>query len=283
MRLYDDYNYRNVYTNRIKETREDEIENLRDSKKLRYTYMKKTIISGNVVESEIYPIWKCRSDIPRISIGESREAQKNLNDKNAKKKIVRLVNTNFTKDDLMITLSYTNNHLPKEEEAKRDIENYIRRLKRRRKKEGLPELKYLYVIEYVNDPSVSKKIRVHHHIIINKMDRDIAESVWKKGRTDSMRLQPDDFGLTGIAKYVAKGLIQGRRWSYSKNLKKPIITRDRTKLTKRKVEKIAKRPDEYQEFFETIYKGKYEYKDCEALYSDRVTGFYLYARMKKLE
>ncbi|MBN1048733.1 rolling circle replication-associated protein [Clostridium botulinum] len=283
MKVYDDYNYRNVYTKKIKETREDEVENIRDSNKLRYTYMKKTIISGNVVESELYPVWKCRNDIPRLPIGESSEAQRRLNDKNAKKKIVRLVNTNFNKDDLMVTLTYADNHLPKEDEAKRDIENYIRRLKRRRKKEGLPELKYLYVIEYVNDPSVSKKIRVHHHIIINKMDRDIAESVWKKGRTDSMRLQPDDFGLTGIAKYVAKGLLQGRRWSYSKNLKKPIITKNRTTLTKRRVEKIAKRPDEYQEFFESVYKGKYEYKDCETLYSDRASGFYLYARMKKRE
>ncbi|MBY7025187.1 hypothetical protein FDB30_03660 [Clostridium botulinum] len=283
MKVYDDYNYRNVYTKKIKETREDEVENIRDSNKLRYTYMKKTIISGNVVESELYPVWKCRNDIPRLPIGESSESQRRLNDKNAKKKIVRLVNTNFNKDDLMVTLTYADNHLPKEDEAKRDIENYIRRLKRRRKKEGLPELKYLYVIEYVNDPSVSKKIRVHHHIIINKMDRDIAESVWKKGRTDSMRLQPDDFGLTGIAKYVAKGLLQGRRWSYSKNLKKPIITKNRTTLTKRRVEKIAKRPDEYQEFFESVYKGKYEYKDCETLYSDRANGFYLYARMKKRE
>lgn len=283
MKVYDDYNYRNVYTKKIKETREDEIENIRDSNKLRYTYIKKTIISGNIVESEIYPVWKCRNDIPRLPIGESSEAQRRLNDKNAKKKIVRLVNTNFNKDDLMVTLTYADNHLPKEDEAKRDIENYIRRLKRRRTKEGLPELKYLYVIEYVNDPSVSKKIRVHHHIIINKMDRNIAESVWKKGRTDSMRLQPDDFGLTGIAKYVAKGLLQGRRWSYSKNLKKPIITKNRTTLTKRRVEKIAKRPDEYQEFFESVYKGKYEYKDCETLYSDRASGFYLYARMKKRE
>lgn len=283
MGLHDDYNYESVYTKSIKETKEDEIENLRRNKKQRYTYVRKTIISGSVIESELYPAWTYRHDIPRVPMGESSEAQKRLNDKNTKKKIVRLVNVNFGKYDLMITLTYDENYLPTEAEAKKDIENYIRRIKRRRKKDGLPELKYLYVIEYVNDPSVTKKVRVHHHIIINEMDRDVAESLWKKGRTDSMRLQPDDFGLTGIAKYISKGLLQGRRWGYSKNLKKPIITKDRTTLTKRKVEKIAKRPDEYQEFFESIYKGKYEYKDCETLYNDRVSGFYLYARMKKRE
>ncbi|WP_321994806.1 rolling circle replication-associated protein [Clostridium butyricum] len=283
-KIYDDYNYENIFTKKIDQTREDKIEDLRESKKHRYAYMKKTIISGSVVESEIYPIWKCRNDLPRISMGESSEAQKKLNDKNAKKKIVRLINTNFKEDDLMITLTYKDHYLPSESEAKRDMQNYIRRLKRFRKKEGLEDLKYLYVIEYENDPKRSKKIRIHHHIIINNMDRDIAEGLWKKGRTDSMKLQPDDFGLTGIAKYISKGLICGRRWGYSKNLKKPIVRVDRTSLTKRKVERLALRPEQFKEFFENEYRKQgYEYKDCETLYSDISVGFYLYARMKKKE
>lgn len=279
---HEDYKYEEVYKKSIKETQQDEIENkLRRNKSRKYTYIKKTIISGPVVECEIYPVWNSRKDVPRVKIGTSREAQKNLNDKNARKKISRLVNTNFTQEDLMITLTYKNNYLPDEEEAKRDIQNYINRLKRKRKREGIEEpLKYLYVIEYENNKKNSKKVRIHHHIIINKMDRDMAESVWKKGRTDSMRLQLECDGLTGISKYISKGLCAGRRWGYSKNLKKPIIHRDRTTLSKRKVEKVALYENEYKEFFEAQYKRQeYEYYDCKTYYSDLAAGYYLYARL----
>lgn len=281
-RKHEKYKYEEVYKKSIKETKEDEIENkLRNNRRKKYTYIKKTIISGPVVECEIYPIWNKRSDVPRTKIGTSREAQKNLNDKNARKKIMRLVNTNFTENDLMITLTYKNSYLPDEEEAKRDIQNYINRLKRKRKKDGIEEpLKYLYVLEYENNKKNSKKIRIHHHIIINKMDRDSAESVWKKGRTDSMRLQLDADGLTGISQYISKGLCAGRRWGYSKNLKKPIIHRDRTTLSKRKVEKVALYENEYKDFFEKQYKRQgYEYYDCKTYYSDLASGFYLYARL----
>ena len=240
-KLHENYEYEEIYKKSIKETKEDEIESkLRENRRKKYTYIKKTIISGPVVECEIYPVWKNVSDIPRVKVGASREAQKNLNDKNARKKINRLVNTNFKENDLMITLTYSNKYLPDEEEAKRDIQNYINRLKRKRKRDGIEEpLKYLYVIEYENNKKNSKKTRIHHHIIINEMDRNSAESVWKKGRTDSMRLQLEDDGLTGISQYISKGLCAGRRWGYSKNLKKPIIYKDRTTLTKRKVEKVA--------------------------------------------
>lgn len=281
-KLHEEYAYEEIYRKSIKETKEDEIESkLRENRRKKYTYIKKTIISGPIVECEIYPVWKNGSDVPRVRVGASREAQKNLNDKNARKKINRLVNTNFTEDDLMITLTYKNNYLPDEEEAKRDIQNYINRLKRKRKREGIEEpLKYLYVIEYENNKKNSKKVRIHHHIIINKMDRDMAESVWKKGRTDSMRLQLDDDGLTGISQYISKGLCAGRRWGYSKNLKKPIIRKDRTTLSKRKVERVALAENDYKEFFEKQYeKQGYKYYDCRAYYSDISAGYYLYARL----
>lgn len=281
-KLHENYEYEEIYKKSIKETKEDEIESkLRENRRKKYTYIKKTIISGPVVECEIYPVWKNGSDVPRVKVGASREAQKNLNDKNARKKINRLVNTNFTEDDLMITLTYKNNYLPNEEEAKRDIQNYINRLKRRRKKDGIEEpLKYLYVIEYENNKKNSKKVRIHHHIIINKMDRNSAEEVWKKGRTDSMRLQLDDDGLSGISGYISKGISAGRRWSYSKNLKKPIIHRDRTTLSKRKVERVALAENDYKEFFEKQYKKQgYEYYDCRTYYSDISAGYYLYARL----
>jgi hypothetical protein len=166
------------------------------------------------------------------------------------------------------------------EEARRDIQNYIKRLKRYRKKNGLDDLKYIYVIEFEDKPS--KKTRVHHHIIINKMDRDIAEELWGKGWANADKLKPNDFGLEGVARYIAKDLNGSRRWSGSRNLKQPKITKSRTRLTRRKVENLAKSQNDFKEIFERVYPNS-EYKDCKTNYSDIAAGFYLYVRLRKKE
>ncbi len=280
-KLYEDYRYDEVFDKLFEllpmETREDKFEELRMHS--RYTYVIKTTTSGNMVESEIYPTYKCRQDIPRSKERkESNEFQKKLNHENSKKKVVRIVNTNFVKGDLFITVGYADGYLPAEEEARKDIQNYIRRIKRYRNKNGMSELKYICSIGYEDDPN-SKKVRIHHHIIMNYMDRDVAEELWGKGRANSKRLQPDDFELEGVAKYIAQ---QSKiRWSYSKNLKKPTVTKNRTRLTKTKVEKIfAKNINDFKNIFEELY-SECNYKDGKVFYSDIVAGYYIYTKLRK--
>lgn len=278
-RLYDDYKYDEVFDKLLPiQTKEDKIENLRMGS--RYTYVIQTIISGNMVESEMYPTYKCKHDIPRQKERkESNEFQKKLNNENSKKKVVRLVNVNFVKGDLFITVGYADGYLPTEKEARKDIQNYIRRIKRYRSKNGLPELKYICSIGYEDDLN-SKKVRIHHHIIMNYMDRDIAEELWGKGRANSKRLQPDDFELEGVARYIAQ---QGKiRWSYSKNLKKPIITKNRTRLTRKKVGKLANDINNFKDIYEKLY-PKCTYKEGKVFYSDIVSGYYIYTKLRKKE
>lgn len=81
-------------------------------------WREKRIYSGNMLEIEIYPISlqernKSRSRKKR----ESSIGQRNLNEKNSKKNIVRLINTNFTEKDLGVTLTYKDNELPDSLEA----------------------------------------------------------------------------------------------------------------------------------------------------------------------
>lgn len=284
MSKYADYNYLEIYDKEIlgNQTLEEQIESLRRSGK-RYKYVCKTIISGDYVECEIYPVYEKRTDKPKRDKEKvSKVSQNNLNEKNAKKQFVRLVNTNFTKDDLLITLSYEDKYLPTAKQAKRDVTNYLRRIKRYRDNNNLPQLKYIYVIESVEEEEqhLSKKIRVHHHVIINQMDRDVAEDLWKRGRVNTKRLQPDEYGLEGLSRYMLKQPKETKRYYASRNLKKPIVHRAITKLSKRKAEQLAKSPN-MSEQFEKIYKGKYIYNDCTPYYSDIVGGFYLYCRMRK--
>lgn len=73
-----------------------------------FRYRTRTIKAGNVLEVEIFPIWNTQNEVREAKKHTTREAQKNLNDKNAKKKFIRKINANFTEEDLCVTLTYSN-------------------------------------------------------------------------------------------------------------------------------------------------------------------------------
>lgn len=274
-------NYEDLFTTGYEDSREEQIESLRDKDIKKYRV--KTIKSGKMLECEIYPIWKTSKKKRAEKSKPSRKAQQNLNEKNTKKNIIRLINTNFTEQDMWATFTYDDEHLPADDElAKKDMQNYIRRLKRHIKKNDLEELKYVYVTEYEDDPKKGKK-RVHHHIVMNFKDRDVAEQIWDKGgRTHSRRLQPDDYGLEGLARYITKDPRNSKRYSTSRNLKKPKVTIADSKVNKRTAEKLAKNINEANETFEKLYQG-YSFNDIDVKYSDFMSGAYIYVRMKRIE
>jgi len=263
------------------ETREEFIEGkFRTMGKCRI--MAHRIISGDYVEINMYPVWQNRRDTPRsLDRKESRKVQKDLNDKNSRKRLVRLMNANFCHNDLILTLTYEDGCYPDLKKARRDMKNYIERLKRSRSRQGLPPLKYIYVLEYAEEGS--KKVRFHHHMIINRMDRDEAERLWKMGRVECRYAQPDDFGLEGFATYMSKMSAQKGCHKYvaSKNLDKPKEYKSVTKLSRRKFEEIIKSGDEKAELLEAVYKGQLKYLDSKTYINQDYGGFYLYSRLRR--
>ena len=266
-------------------TTEDHFETLRNRDIFRYRT--KTIKSGPMLEVEIYPLYKTRKlDFRAAKEKESRKAQKNLNNKNTIKRVTRLINANFTKKDIWGTFTYDETHFPEDEkEAQKNIRNYIRRLKGYCKKNDLPDLKYIYVTEYINDEK--KGQRVHHHIVMNFPDRDIAEKYWNRGsRTQTRRLQPDDYGLEGLARYITKESKDtavrksSKKYATSLNLEKPKETIADHKVTKKRAASIARDPNSAKEIFEKQNQG-YIFNDLEVKYSKYVSGVYLYVRMRK--
>ncbi|MDP4146087.1 MAG: hypothetical protein Q8936_16625 [Bacillota bacterium] len=245
-------------------------------------YREKRIYSGKYLEVEIYSITKKERNMKRKKKErESLVKQKNLNDKNAKKHLIRLINTNFSDKDLAVHLTYDNKNLPSsEEEARKDVGNFLRRLKGYRKRRGLPELKYIAVIEY-KDQEEGKTIRIHHHIIMDGvLDRDTVESIWKKGRANADRLKADEFGYEAIARYITKDPKGKKRWTQSKNLKQPVIKINDHKYSRRKVYELFKEKGNAREF-EDLYPG-YIYTHSETPIND-ITGTAVYIKMRKLE
>jgi len=246
-------------------------------------YREKKIYSGPILEAEIFPISfkekrKKRKDKKKLS----SLTQKNLNDKNARKNLIRLINTNFTNEDLAVHLTFDDKNLPAtEKEAKKIRDNYIRRIKYAREKMGLPPMKFIIVYEYSDDGENNKGVRKHFHIIMSNMDRDTVEKLWKKGWANADRLQANEYGYEALGRYMSKKLHGEKRWQPSKNLDKPKVDVDDTYFTRGKVEKIARCPDD-REFFENRYKG-YVFTECEVMWNKENSRFYLYIKMRKLK
>ncbi|WP_017416794.1 rolling circle replication-associated protein [Clostridium tunisiense] len=245
-------------------------------------YREKRFYTGNTLEVDIFPISfkekrKSRKEKKKLSSLK----QKNLNDKNAIRNLIRLINTNFTDADLAVHLTFDDKHLPAtEEEAKKVRDNYILRIRRYRKKNGLPPIKYIIVYEYSEEEENSKGVRKHFHIIMSGMDRDTVEKLWGKGWANADRLQANEFGYEALARYVAKKPRGEKRWQPSRNLEKPKVEVNDTDFNRRKVEKIAKCPED-REFFEKRYKG-YVFTQCEVAWNQETSRYYLYIKMRKI-
>lgn len=187
---------------------------------MRTLYQEKIIKCGRFQEVDIYPVFPAQRSRGKKK-KPSSEVQRKLNEKYAKKKISYLVNTNFTDKDIRLDLTYDAKHLPKDEkDAQHQVQLFIRRVNRARRRAGLPDLKYIYVTE-----TGARKGRIHHHIIMSGgIDVNTLASLWGKGYTTVKPLQFDhEYGCTALAEYLVKQLPEGRRWNCSKNLKQPEI------------------------------------------------------------
>jgi hypothetical protein len=254
-----------------------------DIKSIRNHRMK-TITSGPIVkEYEIYRIWDTKPEMRRARGEITPAEQKEVNRRNAEKSFKRKANTNFGPEDLAITL--TNDGIVTEEQASRNVRNFLRCVSRRRKKMGLPELKYMYVIEWnaTAEPlEDNKPVRVHHHVIMSGMDRDIVESLWKHGYANARRLQLDENGISALASYMMKDPKGKKRWCCSKNLKQPTITIADKKISPRQVEKILRAAEiDGKAIFEKFTPG-YAMTHIEVKRSQRIEGVYIYVKMHKI-
>ena len=221
-----------------------------------------------------------------------------MNDKNARRYLIQLGNLNFGENDIHETLTYNKKYIPVTiEKAEAEVSNYLRRVSYHRKKEGLPPLKYILVTAYSTGKDDDKPTRIHHHIIMNGgIDRDTLEGLWRKrkragqkqgdkiGFANADRLQGDENGIAALCVYLAKNPGGKKRWSSSRNLKRPVSRTNDHRYTRGQINTIAKeRPG--RAFWEKKYPGwtltdddygvTYAYNDY--------TGWSIYLKLRKIE
>lgn len=264
----------------------------------------KKIYCGNeYMEVDIYPLSENQLGRKKGQRSKKKKtslpAQENLNDKNARRKFIQVAETNFGKNDLSVTLTYSDEFLPETlEDAEREVQNYIKRIRRRRKKEGVEDLKYMLITSSreITEDETEKPVRIHHHILMNGgLDRDTVEKLWSKrkragekegrpiGYANADRIQPDyNTGIAALCNYLIKNPTQKRRWTCSQNLERPKERTNDHKYSRKKVIEFAyDRPS--IEFWEKIYPGwtiTDKLYGFEAIYSE-MTGWSLYLKLRR--
>ena len=210
-------------------------------------YIRKTWKAGKTVE--VKKTFSTRYGKPTTrgeTIRHTSDAQEAVNRRNAIGELRRTLNANFGPGDWHGVLTYPQAIPPTPEQAKRDINLFLRKLRTFYRDKG-QELKYVQATEYKNK-------RIHHHIVLPDLCGGMkpVQTIWKKVLADAyyspmervngeplylhFRWAPlDDSGQYGkLAEYLIKetdksrndpDAICKRRYRQSRNLihPKPVV------------------------------------------------------------
>lgn len=185
-------------------------------------YYKKIITSGSMVEVEVYKSIR-RRNLKCIARGlkkaESTDKQKIRNTIQAQRNCQRLICNNFSAGDWYITLTLEQNQ--SEEDARKTMHNFLRRLAYFCRKAQLPELKYIGCLE-----KGKKGKRWHGHLVIPRLPVEIIQKIWKKG-AGTGRIQFEQLYAAGnykkLADYIRKDVTGKKRMKQSRNLIPPKV------------------------------------------------------------
>lgn len=173
---------------------------------------------GEMVEIDAYPMKKIGKG-RRAAWRPTTQAQERVNRRRKMREVSRLVNLNFDRSSWMMSLDYDDGMYPDTmDEAKRNVQNFIRRLRAIYKKTGAI-LRYIYSTERGCETG-----RTHHHLIVSGgVARDVILSAWKNSkRCFAEHLEFSENGYSDLAVYTAK---KAERWersfTTSKNLIRP--------------------------------------------------------------
>lgn len=242
-----------------------------------------------------YPVFKNGNKKPVRAKKENRtsDEQQRYNRAMAIRKMILLVNSNFTSEDFYIHPTFTAENEPKDEkEARKEIKNFFRRVKRYRENqlkelkkqykailkelEKYPEseiikrekkklkadikawsrdFKYIYAIEKAN--------KWHFHLFMtgSGMTKSEINELWSKGRIKNDKYDPETFGPEAAAAYMAKDPKGAKSFAYSQNLRKPKEKKKLANFGYQRHHKIATERVDDKKYWERKYKG-YKFLRC---------------------
>lgn len=189
---------------------------------------RKTIRAGRLVWDITYTVPRpnaSKQERKRIrEVTEEQVARTNAN--TAQRKLEMLMATNFDEGDLVLTVTYRDADLPDSADVTRKhLGKVFSQMRAYRKARGLPDLKYIYVLEGRHGDH-----RPHAHIVVNATggDLELMRSLWIWG--DDIQLNYiRERGYDGWAGYLTKerreaSLNGKKQFVGSRNLDRPVTT-----------------------------------------------------------
>lgn len=185
-------------------------------------------VAGAVIDVSVRPTQKQLS-VRAPKSRPTREAVIKNNARIAEKRLTRIMNANFFPGDWHVTLTYSEVVSPAE--AKRELDNFIRRMRREFKKQD-KEMKFVVVTEYENH-------RIHHHIVMSYIQGEIIASQWKKGRVRYTGLDKSR-NYKALANYLIKETqktfqkadnMTKCRYRCSRNMTKPVVVQQEVRIS----------------------------------------------------
>lgn len=187
-------------------------------------YIKTIWIAGNTIEvAKTYSARYGKKIARGPNQNKTPEAVKRYNAQIAERELRLLINENFGHRDYYITLTYRRGERPDPETARKQIDKFIRALRRVYQKAGV-EFRWIVVTEY-------KRKAIHHHLIINRYHIGEIVDLWPYGYPQ-IKLLDNTGDYARLAAYLIKetcstfgeaGSPSKKRWRCSRNLRKPKV------------------------------------------------------------
>lgn len=183
------------------------------------------------------------------------------------------------------------------EDAKRDVRNYIRRVRRLLKRHGCDLGGFWWLCVTATKKRMTEAVRPwperhHHHILMHGVPdalRSAVEEIWQHGYCNADRMRDSQEGLSAIAGYIARqegranGETKGEKsYSTSRNIPRPEVKTSDRAISRRRAARIAAdvRADG-REILEAIYPEYRMVEDAKVDVSDFTAGAYIYAKLRK--
>lgn len=213
---------------------------------------RETIVAGNLISRRYYyPPVRTSGEKRAKKQNPTRDEVMRINRKNSERELMLKLHHNFSAGDIHAVLTYSGEE-PKKELAKKELQNFLRRLRREFKKNGRI-LKWICVTEYENH-------RIHHHVVLSKMDTARLQELWTAGR-----VRPVHLDNTGDYRQLASYLIKEtdktfrdpeafskQRYSCSRTVVSPIR---KVEVVKAKEAEEPKPVKGYHVLKDSIYQG----------------------------
>ena len=188
---------------------------------------KKIIVAGALVREVIYTraASRDRAVIRQAKRKVSTEAQQRLNARYSWEKLELMLAANFLPRDLIVTLTFDDQHLPATRaEAAARLKKFRSELARIRAAAG-QEMRMIWTIE-----NKSGDGRWHVHLVVNQTGDDFREILrcWPcGGNTEIRRLRVDkQKNYESLARYMCKDARERsglRSWSYTRSCRHPEV------------------------------------------------------------